>query len=165
MKVFLLLRHGKSSWESAGLSDHDRPLNNRGKRDAPRMGKVLLEEGIVPEIIISSSAIRARSTAERVAKSSRYDGQVIIQSSLYRGGPEAYLDVLRRQPDRNQTVLMVGHNPDIEQLLEMLTRKETIMPTCSLAVVNLPVKRWLDLTKSTKAELRKVWRPKELSHE
>ena len=69
MKVLLLLRHGKSSWESAGLSDHDRPLNNRGKRDAPRMGNVLLEEGIVPEIIISSSAIRARSTAEKVAKS------------------------------------------------------------------------------------------------
>jgi len=72
---------------------------------------------------------------------------------------------LRRQPDKNQTVLMVGHNPDIEQLLEILTRKEIIMPTCSLAVVNLPfAKRWVDLTKSTKAELRKVWRPKELPH-
>lgn len=164
MKVLLLLRHGKSSWESAGLSDHDRPLNNRGKRDAPRMGNVLLEEGIVPDIIISSSAIRARSTAEKVAKSSRYEGQVIIESSLYRGGPEAYLDVLRHQSDRNQTVLVVGHNPDIEQLLAILTRKEIIMPTCSLAVVNLPVKRWVDLTKSTKVELRKVWRPKELPH-
>ena len=162
MKVLLLLRHAKSSWESAGLSDHDRPLNNRGKRDAPRMGKVLFEEGIVPEIIISSSAIRARSTAKKVAKSSHYKGEVIIESSLYRGGPIEYLNVLRRQPDQTRTVLMVGHNPDIEQLLEMLTRKEIIMPTCSLAAVNLPMDQWKKLTNSTKAEVRKVWRPKEL---
>lgn len=162
MKVLLLLRHAKSSWKSAGLSDHDRPLNNRGKRDAPRIGKVLLEEGIVPEIIISSSAIRAHSTAKKVAKSSHYKGQVIIASSLYRGGPIEYLNVLRHQPDQARTVLLVGHNPDIEQLLEMLTRKESIMPTCSLAVINLPVERWMNLTNSTKAELRKVWRPKEL---
>jgi phosphohistidine phosphatase len=162
MKVLLLLRHAKSSWESAGLTDHDRPLNNRGKRDAPRMGKVLLEEGIVPEIIISSSAIRARSTAKKVAKSSNYKGEVIIESSLYRGGPIEYLNVLRRQPDQARTVLMVGHNPDIEQLLEMLTRKEIIMPTCSLAAVNLPMDQWKKLTNSTKAEVRKVWRPKEL---
>jgi phosphohistidine phosphatase len=162
MRVLLLLRHAKSSWESAGLADHDRPLNNRGKRDAPRMGKVLLEEGIVPEIIISSSAIRARSTAKKVAKSSRYKGEVIIESSLYSGGPIEYLNVLRRQPDQARTVLMVGHNPDIEQLLEMLTRKEIIMPTCSLAAVNLPVDQWKKLTNSTKAEVRKVWCPKEL---
>jgi phosphohistidine phosphatase len=162
MKVLLLLRHAKSSWESAGLSDHDRPLNNRGKRDAPRMGKVLFEEGIVPEIIISSSAIRAHSTAKKVSKSSHYKGQVIIESSLYRGGPMEYLNVLRRQPDQARTVLMVGHNPDIEQLLEILTRKEVIMPTCSLAAINLPVERWMKLTNGTKAELKKVWRPKEL---
>lgn len=162
MKVLLLLRHAKSSWELAGISDHDRPLNNRGKRDAPRMGKVLFEEGIVPEIIISSSAIRARSTAKKVSKSSHYKGQVIIESSLYRGGPMEYLNVLRRQPDQARTVLMVGHNPDIEELLEMLTRKEVIMPTCGLAAVNLPVERWMKLTNSIKAELRKVWRPKEL---
>ena len=162
MKVLLLLRHAKSSWESAGLTDHDRPLNNRGKRDASRMGKVLLEEGIVPEIIISSSATRARSTAKKVAKSSHYKGEVIIESSLYRGGPIEYLNVLRLQPDQARTVLIVGHNPDIEQLLEMLTRKEIIMPTCSLAAVNLPMDQWKKLTNSTKAEVRKVWRPKEL---
>ena len=162
MKVLLLLRHAKSSWESAGLADHDRLLNNRGKRDAPRMGKVLLEEGIVPEIIVSSSAKRAHSTAKKVAKSSHYKGEVIIESSLYRGGPIEYLNVLRRQPDQARTVLMVGHNPDVEQLLEMLTRKEIIMPTCSLAAINVPVEHWKNLTISSKAELRKVWRPKEL---
>jgi phosphohistidine phosphatase len=162
MKVLLLLRHAKSSWELAGLPDHDRPLNNRGKRDAPRMGKVLLEEGIVPEIIVSSSAKRAHSTAKKVAKSSHYKGEVIVEPSLYKGGHMEYLNVLKRQPDRARTVLMVGHNPDIEQVLETLTRKEIIMPTCSLAAINLPVERWMNLTNSTKAELRKIWRPKEL---
>ena len=95
MKNLLILRHAKSSWEFTDLSDHDRPLNNRGKRDAPRMGKVLLKERLVPQLIISSSAARARSTAEKVAKTSHYGGEISVESSLYRAGSSAYLDTLR----------------------------------------------------------------------
>lgn len=163
MKVLLLLRHAKSSWKNPELPDHDRPLNNRGKKDAPRMGKVLVKEGLVPGIIISSPAIRARTTAEKVAKSSNYEGKIAIESSLYGGGYEAYLDVLRHQPDTYQTVLMVGHNPDIETLLQTLTGNEIRMSTCSIALVNIHVDKWVNLTDGIKAELGKVWRPKELA--
>lgn len=162
MKTLLILRHGKSSWKLPDLSDHDRPLNNRGKRDAPRIGRVLLKEGIAPDIIISSSAIRARSTAEKVAKVSRYKKEITIESSLYGGGPKAYLNILRNQPDQYDVILLVGHNPDVEQILNILTGTEVTMPTCALSHVNLPLKRWRDLNDGTKGELTKIWRPKEL---
>ena len=103
MKNLLIMRHAKSSWEFTNLPDHDRPLNDRGKRDAPRMGKVLLKERLVPQLIISSSAARARSTAEKVAKVSRYSGEISIDSSLYRAGSSAYLNALRHQTSQYDT--------------------------------------------------------------
>jgi phosphohistidine phosphatase len=81
MKSVLILRHAKSSWKHPELADHDRPLNRRGKRDAPLMGRLLKKEDLVPEIIISSTATRARSTAEAVAKSSGYKGEIILNKS------------------------------------------------------------------------------------
>ena len=83
MKSILLLRHAKSSRKDPDLTDHDRPLNKRGKRDAPRMGRLLKKEHLVPDIIISSTAIRARSTAEAVAKASGYKGDITFNRSLY----------------------------------------------------------------------------------
>jgi phosphohistidine phosphatase len=85
MKTLLILRHGKSSWKFPDLPDHDRPLNSRGKRDAPLMGRKLAEEGMVPDVIISSSATRAHDTAKKAAKASGYRGEIVVESSLYRG--------------------------------------------------------------------------------
>ena len=163
MKNLLILRHAKSSWEFTDLSDHDRPLNNRGKRDAPRMGKVLLKERLVPQLIISSSAARARSTAEKVAKTSHYSGEISVESSLYRAGSSAYLNALRRLTNPYDTVLIVGHNPDVEHLVEILTGNAMTMPTCGLAYVKLSIERWLDLKDDKEGELVKMWRPKELT--
>ena len=163
MKNLLIMRHAKSSWEFTDLSDHDRPLNNRGKRDAPRMGKVLLKERLVPQLIISSSAARARSTAEKVAKTSHYDGKISVESSLYRTGSSAYVNALRQLTNSYNTVLIVGHNPDVEQLVEILTGNAMTMPTCALAYVKLSIEIWLDLKNDKKGELAKIWRPKELN--
>ena len=157
------MRHAKSSWEFTNLSDHDRPLNDRGKRDAPRMGKVLLKERLIPQLIISSSAARARSTAEKVAKTAHYSGEISIDSSLYRAGSSAYLNALRRQTSHYDTVLIVGHNPDVEHLVEILTGNVMTIPTCGLAYVKLLIESWLDLNDDKKGELAKMWRPKELS--
>lgn len=163
MKNLLIMRHAKSSWEFTNLSDHDRSLNDRGKRDAPRMGKVLLKERLIPQLIISSSAARARSTAEKVAKMSRYNGEISIDSSLYRAGSSAYMNALRRLTNQTDTVLIVGHNPDVEHLVEILTGNVMTIPTCGLAYVKLSIERWLDLKDDKKGELAKIWRPKELS--
>ena len=93
MKSVLLLRHAKSSSKHPDLADHDRPLNKRGKRDSPLMGRLLKKEDLVPNIIISSTAIRARATAQAVAKASGYKGEIILNKSLYASGREAYLGV------------------------------------------------------------------------
>ena len=83
MKTLLILRHAKSSWKFPDLSDHDRPLNRRGKQDAPRMGRLLKEKGLVPDLVISSTATRAKDTATAVAKHSGYKGRKINFESLY----------------------------------------------------------------------------------
>jgi phosphohistidine phosphatase len=162
MKTLLILRHAKSSWKFPDLTDHDRPLNSRGKRDAPLIGNKLAKEGLVPDVIIASSAIRAHATAKKVAKASGYRGEIVIESSLYGGGPQTYLKIVRNQLDRHNKILLVGHNPDVEQLLDILTGTEVIMPTCALAHVSLILERWLDLNNNTKGRLIKVWRPKEM---
>src|SRR6266487_1946293 len=109
MKSVLVLRHAKSSWKHPDLADHDRPLNKRGKRDAALMGRLLKREDLVPDIIISSTATRARATAETVAKASGYKGEIVLNKSLYAAEPEAYLCILHDLSDKYVRVLIVGH--------------------------------------------------------
>jgi phosphohistidine phosphatase len=163
MKTLLLLRHAKSSWGNPGLADHDRPLNKRGKRDAPRIGELLRREELVPHLIISSTARRARVTAELVAEHSGYAGSLRLEADLYAAGAEAYLEGLANLPDEYERVMVVGHNPGLEELLEAIIGGYERLPTAALAEVRLPVQRWRDLNDETEGELVNLWRPKELS--
>ena len=83
MKTLLIMRHAKSSWKEQDLPDHDRPLNKRGEKDAPRMGKLLKDEDLIPDLIMSSSAVRAKKTAELVVKTCKYKGKIVLNHSLY----------------------------------------------------------------------------------
>jgi len=161
MKTLLLLRHAKSSWKHPELADHDRPLNKRGKADAPRVGEWLRRQGLTPGLIISSTAERARKTAERVAEASGYEGEVQLEESLYMGDPEDYLEALRDVPDRYQRVLVVGHNPGLEMFLDDLTGGDELMPTAALAQISLPIERWRQLTAATKGLLVNLWRSRD----
>ena len=163
MKSLLILRHAKSSWKHPELTDHDRPLNKRGKRDAPRMGEILRSEHLMPEAITSSTAARARATAEAVAKASGYNGKIALNRSLYAAGPEAYLKVLHELSDHYKRVLVVGHNPGLEELLEMFTGETQIMPTCTLAHVKFSIDSWIELDYKTKGQLAGIWQPRDLS--
>ncbi len=165
MKTLLILRHAKSSWKDTSLPDHDRPLNKRGKRDAPRMGKFLREQELVPDRIISSTAKRARNTAKAVAKACHYKDKVELTSELYHAGPGAYLAVLENVPDDNQRVMVVGHNPGMEALVAHLTGRIETMPTAALAHVELPIERWKELDYEVQGELLHLWRPKALPSE
>ena len=165
MKTLLILRHAKSSWKDTSSADHDRPLNKRGKQDAPRMGKFLRKQHLVPDKIISSTAKRARKTATAVAKACRYQGKVELTSELYHAGPGAYLAVLQNLPDDDQQVMVVGHNPGMEALVTHLTGRMETMPTAALAHVALPIKQWTELDYETQGELLDLWRPKALTSE
>ena len=160
MNTLLILRHAKSSWKDSSLSDHDRPLNKRGKQDAPRMGKLLLQQDLIPDRIISSTAKRARKTATAVAKACHRQDQVELTSEFYHAGPGAYLAVLQNVSDHDKRVLVVGHNPGMEALVTHLTGKMETMPTAALAHVTLPIEKWAELDYDVQGELLNLWRPK-----
>lgn len=162
MKTLLVLRHAKSSWADASLADHDRPLKKRGRRDAPRMGELIRDEGLTPDLIVSSTAKRARQTAAPVAEACGYEGEVQFTRDLYHADPEEIVQVLRPLPDEAERVLIVGHNPGLEDLVEALTDGYERMPTAALAQIELPIERWADLREDTEGELIALWLPREL---
>src|SRR6266545_2343824 len=115
MKTLLVLRHAKSSWEQPSLDDHTRPLNARGERDAPRMGRLVRAEHLAPDLMISSDAARARATAEAMAEAARYSGTIRLEPRLYHASASEIIDVLRTEIDEDvATVMIVGHNPGLE---------------------------------------------------
>lgn len=162
MKTLLVLRHAKSSWKYPGLPDHERPLNSRGKQDAPRMGRLLREEDLTPELIISSSANRARTTAEIVAMNSGYDSEIEINQDFYFGDPEDFLERLQQLSDELTRVMVVGHNPGMEELVALLTDQYERLPTAALAEIALPIQRWQQLSDETPGRLVNLWHPRGL---
>ena len=162
MKSLLILRHAKSDWGDPGLKDHERPLNKRGRKAAPKMGHFLREKHLLPDLVLSSVAVRARATAELVAEASGYQGKIELLPALYAAPPEAYITALSDLPDTLQCVMVVGHNPGLEELLQDLTGKYEPLPTAALAYVRLPIESWSDLADDAAGELVHVWRPKEI---
>jgi len=159
MKTLLVLRHAKSSWNDSALDDHERPLNQRGRRDAPRMGKLVREYGVIPDVVISSDAVRARLTAEAVAEAARYAGDILLDPHLYAACPADILSLLPTVRENPKTVMIVGHNPGLEALVEQLTGERQDLPTAALAQIDLPIDQWRDLTRSTRGTLVGLWRP------
>jgi phosphohistidine phosphatase len=162
MKTLLLMRHAKSSWNHPGLQDHSRPLNQRGKRDAPRMGRLVQKNDLQPDLILSSTARRALDTAQAVAEACGYAGEIEQRQDLYGSDAACYLDVLRSLPDQAGRVLVVGHNPDMEELLELLTGVVEAMPTAALAQVEVPISHWLELSEACDGTLVRLWTPRSL---
>jgi phosphohistidine phosphatase len=162
MKTLLVLRHAKSSWNDPARDDHERPLNKRGRRDGPRMGELVREYGLIPDIVISSDAVRARLTAEAVAEEARYAGEILLDRRLYMASPADILSLLRTVRENARTVMIVGHNPGLEAMVEQLTGERPDLPTAALAHIVLPIDQWRDLRLSTRGTLAGHWRPKEL---
>lgn len=162
MKTLLILRHAKSSWKDEELDDHERPLNKRGLNDAPRMGEVMKEHDLVPDLILSSSAVRARLTAQLVAEHCGYEGEIGGGRELYSFASGDYLDALEKVDDGYARVMVVGHNPGLEELVEWLTGVYTSLPTATLAVLRLDINHWSELEEGGVGELVQVFRPREL---
>lgn len=161
MKTLMILRHAKSSWKKPDLPDHERPLNKRGKKEAPKVGWYLKENDLVPDLILSSTARRATETAQAVADACGFDSEVDCYQDLYLSEPTIYLDILRCLPDDAKRVLVVGHNPDVEELLTMLTEANDHLTTAALAVVDLPISSWDELNEATDGRLQILWVPRQ----
>lgn len=162
MKTLLILRHAKSSWDHPGLRDHDRPLNPRGRRAAPRMGRFLVERDLVPDRIVSSTAVRARTTAELAA--AEFDLEVEIETTrdLYGASPDGYIEVAEAMGGAAERLMLVGHNPGITSLVWQLTGTGEYMPTAALAAVELDIEDWSELGSARRGRLIGFWRPKAL---
>ncbi len=144
MKMLYVIRHAKSSWDNPGLNDFDRPLNERGKRDAPRMGKRLKEKRIVPDLLLSSPAKRAITTCEIMADMLGYpEGKIKTDQELYHAGEEDILQIIKKINDKHEAVFIFGHNPGLTDFVNQLT--DTFInnvPTCGVVACTLNIQSW-----------------------
>jgi phosphohistidine phosphatase len=158
MQRLLILRHAKSSWADEYADDWERPLTNRGIRDATRIGHLLKRLSLIPDLIITSDAVRAQTTAQIVAEAAGYRGKVVQSSLLYHAPPAAVLDVLRTVPTAaHRSVMIVGHNPGLEDLVAQLTGERRHLPTAALVQIDVDIDGWRRLDASTGARVIDAW--------
>ena len=144
MKTLTLVRHAKSSWSDSSLSDRQRPLNKRGKRDAPVMGKRILEHGIRPSLIISSPAKRAWTTAKIIAREISYPREFLHrEDALYLASLDEILDVIKAQDNEFNSLMVVGHNPGMTSVANFLSPGLTHnLPTAGVVAVRFDSQDW-----------------------
>jgi phosphohistidine phosphatase len=149
MKTLYILRHAKSSWKFAQLSDHDRPLNSRGREDAPLMGQELAARGVKPDIIVSSSAVRALSTATLIAKEVGYEPEKIqVNERIYGADKNDLMDVVHATPVEVDTLMLVGHNEALSDFANMLSPESLAnLPTCGVAALEFECESWYDVNR------------------
>lgn len=144
MKTLFLVRHAKSSWDNPGLSDDERPLNERGERDAPRMGKRLASRQIKPDSLISSPALRAYTTAVKIAAEIGHLKEAIQrEDNLYFEGIEGMLSVIHALAPEIRSVMLFGHNPTMTDLVNDLANTNIDnVPTCGIAEITFDIESW-----------------------
>jgi phosphohistidine phosphatase len=144
MKTLFIVRHAKSSWDFPNLSDHDRPLNKRGTKNAPEMGKRLAKQHIKPDILISSTAERAQKTAFAIAKEIGYpEAGIILTRQLYHAGISDVIELIMNEDQNNESIMIFGHNPGFTDFANWLTDEfiENI-PTAGIVAVSLDIPDW-----------------------
>ncbi|MCC5794416.1 MAG: histidine phosphatase family protein [Chromatiales bacterium] len=143
-----LLRHAKSSWKDASLADFERPLNARGERDAPLIACRLLAQGARPSLILTSPAVRARRTAQIIARELGYPAEFLqTEDELYLAEAGTIVDVISRQDDKFRDLMLVGHNPGLTELANRIMGPGSLdnLPTCGVLVFDLALAHWKDL--------------------
>ena len=158
MKTLYLVRHAKSSWDDLDLKDINRPLNERGKKDAPRMGKRLKEKRVFPDLMLSSPAVRALSTCREIAKSLGYlEENIKTDKRLYHASEDQLLKIVQELNDLNddeEVVMIFGHNPGLTEFANSLLGENIEnIPTSGVIASEIKVKFWKD-TKFGSGELK-----------
>jgi phosphohistidine phosphatase len=142
----LLVRHAKAAKGDAGVHDRDRPLDDRGRRDAPRMGKRLAQHEARPDLILSSPALRALETAQLIAEAlGGKAADIQVDERLYASTPATLLDIIQSLDDTLKRVMLVGHNPEMSELAHRFFGEIDEMPTCSVAEFEFASTTWADV--------------------
>ena len=147
MKYLFLTRHAKSSWSNPGLADIDRPLNERGKKAAPFMGKLIVDKGEKPELLISSPANRALSTARAFGEvMGLVENDIIVNRAIYGAGAQQLLELVQNQDDLHKSIMLFGHNPTFTSFVNMLTGSNIMnVVTCGVVRINFEYSSWIDI--------------------
>jgi len=153
MKALLLLRHAKTSWDDPTVSDSLRSLSATGKFNVYQMSKFLKNTKLLPDLIISSSAKRAKDTSTLLAESTGYKDTIFVSELLYETTVVDYIKVISEVSNNINMVLLVGHNPILENLIELITNELIIMETCSLVHIILPITKWREIKTNPKCKL------------
>lgn len=162
MKTLLVMRHAKSDWSETSGGDHERPLNERGVKAARQMGRFLTISGTVPELIVSSTAVRALTTAELAAEAGHWDCTIATSRDFYASDPERVLDVLAGVDPLVDRLLITGHEPTWSSLVSRLIGGGRVrMSTAAVACLDLPHGSWADLSRAV-CVLRWLVTPKTL---
>ena len=146
--LLYLVRHAKSSWGKHGLADHQRPLNNRGRRDAPAMFARLAEHGTIPEVVVSSDAVRAATTAQFLLETLGIESEHCrFEPKLYHAGVDTITAVARALPDSAKSAALVGHNPGMTYAANFLAENLELdnLPTCGIVGIKFDCARWADI--------------------
>ena len=156
----MLMRHAKSDWESGARDDHSRPLNTRGVRSAERMGEAIRELGLIPDIVISSTATRARSTAELARIAGGWPSRLILEDGLYGASHLEAIATAARLGGGDSRVMLVGHEPTWSQAVKHLTGARCAMRTATCAVIEIHGPTWADVSTVTTGTLISLLQPR-----
>ena len=150
MKTLYLIRHAKSSWKNPDLSDKERPLNKRGKNDAPFMGKLLKEKKIIPELIISSDAVRAKKTSYAIAKELNYEKEnIVLTDEIYEASSLELLNQIKQFSQDFNSIMLFGHNPSLTSMHNYLTNHYIDnIPTCGIVGIEFQ-NQWANITEGS----------------
>jgi phosphohistidine phosphatase len=145
MKSLLILRHAKSSWENTELSDFERPLNKRGLEATQTIGQEIYNLNLKIDAILCSPAKRAKQTAILVKESGGINCEIQFEDGIYEASVMKLMHIVAEIKDKFNAVLLVGHNPGLEELIRVLTAKIQVMPTATLAKIDLDIESWADI--------------------
>jgi phosphohistidine phosphatase len=150
MRTLLLLRHGKSDWEAGARNDQDRPLNKRGKKAARRVGRYLAAVGSVPDLVLTSTAVRAVSTVALAAEAGNWNCEVVQTGRLYEAAPEDLVPLIREQADSIGVLLLAGHEPTFSSLASLLIGGGSVkLPTAAVACIEFAAEHWAEVRPGT----------------
>ncbi len=169
MMSLILWRHAKSSWDEAGLADHDRPLNGRGRRAAPVMAAYLADNGLIPKQVLCSTSLRTRETLAALLTHLRRDAVIALTRDIYEADASDLLAMIRDQPAGATPLMVIGHNPTFEDLAHALVSPAPLappasgsaFPTAAAAHITFSCDRWADIAPGT-GTLESLTRPRDL---
>jgi phosphohistidine phosphatase len=164
-KTLLLLRHAKSSWENPACDDHERPLNERGRNAAKMIGRLIKQEKLQIDAVLSSTSVRTKETAALVFAQLKKPPAISYHDELYHASVNQIISMVKDVAEPARSVMVLGHNPGFEEFLTEMTGELQSFPTAGLARIEFELQRWSQLDSTVRGTLIELWRPKEMNVE